>query len=357
MRKFALYRINQAGALECLPLNGPHFYLTSPDGLGIDFNPELASFGDSFFQTIRTSSFSERIVSGELIIYDEKTPKNVYHYYQVFLNWCIEAKELFFGYDPLGSDTESEFTDHIAEFTGTGLIWSPVWDDLIEFRTEESSSYVSISGGDIVTSNRMTAYRCDVKFGGITKTEMDVYGTLRCDVNFKMLTPWYDNLQEALSTSTDLLQFYYTLPTPIRGHVDGGVHFTVEGYQMAGPQFYLYDVDPNEPFDRDKARVLMHWGDREVSHQYPYLKLEFSSRYGQCSYTTSGTVIKPALGSNDNVEESIDIDWVQKQNVSKDIFGRIPKGHSLRIEATVQFASVDKPISIYAKQFDYFLGV
>lgn len=352
MRKFALYRINQAGALECLPLNGPHFYLTSPDGLGIDFNPELASFGDSFFQTIRTSSFSERIVSGELIIYDEQTPKNVYHYYQVFLNWCIEAKELFFGYDPLGSDTESEFTDHIAEFTGTGLIWSPVWDDLIEFRTEESSSYVSISGGDIVTSNRMTAYRCDVKFGGISKTEMDVYGTLRCDVNFKMLTPWYDNLQEALSTSTDLAYFVHTLSTPIRGHVDGGVHFTVEGTQLVQPQFYLYDVDPNEP---DAAVQLMHWGDSKPEHQYNDFKLEFSSRYGQCSYTTSGDVLKteyvPAR------KESVDIDWVQKQNVSKDIFGRIPKGHSLRIVVIAQNVSPTQPITIYAKQFDYFLGV
>lgn len=349
MRKFALYRINQAGALECLPLNGPHFYLTSPDGLGIDFNPELASFGDSFFQTIRTSSFSERIVSGELIIYDEKTPKNVYHYYQVFLNWCIEAKELFFGYDPLGSDTESEFTDHIAEFTGTGLIWSPVWDDLIEFKTEESSSYVSISGGDIVTSNRMTAYRCDVKFGGISKTEMDVYGTLRCDVNFKMLTPWYDNLQEALNQTTDIGMLYYTFPTPIRGHVDGGIQLIVKGDGIATPSFQLYDVDENGDYDLDKP--IMTWSNSEPEYLYGGgFRFEYSSRYGQCAWTTEGTVTNTNTGD----VQSCNIDLVQQYNASKDTFVRLPRGHTFRVSVTVPNS---RNVTIYAKQFDYFLGV
>lgn len=346
MRKFALYLVKD-GNTTYFPLNGPHYYLVGPQGLGVDFNPSIASFDDSFFKTIKSSNFDERLVSGTLIVYDEENPYNVYHEYQVFLNKCIEADELYFGYDPLGEGFGEEAITPVVNFSQSGLEWAPVYDDLIQFQGDG----IYISGGEITSKNTLTTYRADVELSSISKTEMNTYGVLECGINFKMLTPWYDNTQEAYQeTVSSLITFSHTMDNPISGHFDGGIHVKVEIPSVVGFHISMYDVDSQGNEER-----FLNWGDSDLKHSYDDFIFEYSSRYNDCTYHISGILTDTNVSPG--VTSIYDVDWIQRVNASTDIFKRLEKGHKLKVDVVCQYVSTTDPSKVYIKQFDYYLGV
>ena len=343
MRKFALYLVKD-GNTTYFPLNGPHYYLVGPQGLGVDFNPSIASFDDSFFKTIKSSNFDERLVSGTFIVYDEENPYNVYHEYQVFLNKCIEADELYFGYDPLGEGFGEEAITPVVNFSQTGLEWAPVYDELIQFQGDG----IYISGGEITSKNTLTTYRADVELSSISKTEMNTYGVLECGINFKMLTPWYDNTQEAYEEDMSLINIDHTMDLPIGGHLDGGIHVKIECPSVVQFGIRLYDVD-----SQGNEELFLNWGDSNAQHEYENFVFEYSSRYANCKYHITGTLIDRSVSPP--VTTTYDKDWIQVLNVSTDIFKKLKPGHKLRAVVAAQFTSdISK---VYIKQFDYYLGV
>ena len=344
MRKFALYRTKN-GVTDYIPLNGPHYYLVGPQGLGVDFNPDIASFDNSFFKTIKNTNFDERPIQGTLLIYDETEIRNAYHMYQIFLNWCIEADELYFGYDPLGEFTEEISPDPIATFEGTGLIWQPLYDNLIDI----IDSGVYITEGEVVSANTITTYRADVELTNIAKSEINVYGALECPIVFKMLTPWYDNTQETFVEYTEydesIISYEHTMAKPIGGHLDGAIDVKVFLESVAdGFSIEFFDVPP----EGSPVRFL-RWGDSQTGHAYENLSFEYSSKYTDCKYHISGTQI---IGG---VSQAYDKDWIQEIDAAEDIFKRLPIGHKLKIAVTAGFAN--GAARIQARQYDYYLGV
>lgn len=362
MRKFALYLVKD-GNTTYFPLNGPHYYLVGPQGLGVDFNPSIASFDDSFFKTIKSSNFDERLVSGTLIVYDEENPYNVYHEYQVFLNKCIEADELYFGYDPLGEGFGEEAITPVVNFSQTGLEWSPVYDELIQFQGDG----IYISGGEITSKNTLTTYRADVELSSISKTEMNTYGVLECGINFKMLTPWYDNTQEVINeykiAESSTIDDVYEFENPVKGHMPAGIHVKFYSPLIMGFKIMMYDVkykendDPTAPKVVESIEKFLDWGDSNLSHYYENFVFEYSSRYSDCKYHISG--IRTDTSVTPNATTNYDVDWIQESNVSTDIFKRLAVGHVLRIRVIGYniYGQSEVESSFYAKQFDYYLGV
>lgn len=113
------------------PQNGGIF-LTEPEGLGLEFGDTFADIGEGFFRMV-SKKHNQRVIGGKLNFIVKP-----YEMFNAFINWCILAKELYFIYNPYG-----------------------------------------------------TEYYIHVEIESIQKTEMNQLGYMEVPIKLKYLSPWY----------------------------------------------------------------------------------------------------------------------------------------------------------------------
>ena len=79
------------------PQNGGIF-LTEPEGLGLEFGDTFADIGEGFFRMV-SKKHNQRVIGGKLNFIVKP-----YEMFNAFVNWCIAAKDLYFVYNPYGTE-------------------------------------------------------------------------------------------------------------------------------------------------------------------------------------------------------------------------------------------------------------
>lgn len=82
-----------------IPLNNETgIFLTEPEGLGLEFGDTFADIGEGFFRMV-SKRHNQRVIGGKL-----NFMKDSYRLYNDFINWCMQAKQLYFIYRPIDVD-------------------------------------------------------------------------------------------------------------------------------------------------------------------------------------------------------------------------------------------------------------
>lgn len=368
MRKFALYRDppdfdDQLGT--CLPLNGPHTFLVDPAGLGLNVNPEISGFDNFFYKKIKKSSFDPETVSGTIIFYDEQNPKNAYFYYRQFVSFCTHAKNLYFGYAPFANDDPDDLSEAFVTYTTNGITFRPNVENLVTF--ENDGIYIASGAQDV--SMESTIYKANAEFVSIDKSEIDVYGTLQCPVQFTLLTPWYDDHHLMISDLPPgrFADIDYTIPQPsddrlnigiIEGDLPGSISINIrpapgyENFWFVWLSVKVINQETGETLQTISFSTTDIYGDTAD----PYEPIECKEFEYSSEYQNSRFHAKVKRG---NETEYQDVNLIDYIDILSDVYKKIPISTpvKLNIQSYSGTASSTFKLEINYKLFDYYRSV